>query len=35
MQRPRSRRVGDDEERRQKSFLPDIREAIKTARVIG
>jgi hypothetical protein len=39
MQRPRSRRVGDDEERRQKGFLPDFREAIKAergpARVIG
>lgn len=32
MQRPRSRRVGDDEERRQKGFLPDFREAIKAAR---
>jgi hypothetical protein len=26
---------GRREERRQKGFLPDIREAIKTARVIG
>jgi hypothetical protein len=32
MQRPRSRRVGDDEERRQKGFLPDFSEAIKAAR---
>jgi hypothetical protein len=32
MQRPRSRRVGDDEERRQKGFLPDFCEAIKAAR---
>ncbi len=31
MQRPRSRRVGDDKER-QKGFLPDFRDAIKAAR---
>ena len=32
MQSPRSRRVGDDKERRQKGFLPDFRDAIKAAR---
>jgi hypothetical protein len=32
MRRPRSRRVGDDEERRQRGFLPDFRETIKAAR---
>lgn len=32
MQRPRSRRVGDDKVRRQKAFLPDFRDAIKAAR---
>jgi hypothetical protein len=32
MQSPRSRRAGDDKERRQKGFLPDFREAIKAAR---
>jgi len=29
MQSLRSRRVGDDKERRQKGFLPDFRHAIK------
>ena len=32
MRRPRSRRVGDHEERRQRGFLPDFRETIKAAR---
>jgi hypothetical protein len=32
MRRPRSRRAGDDEERRQTGFLPDFRDAIKAAR---
>jgi hypothetical protein len=31
-QSPRSRRVGDDKEWRQKGFLPDFRDAIKAAR---
>jgi hypothetical protein len=32
MQSPRSRRVGDGKERRQKGFLPDFRGAIKAGR---
>jgi hypothetical protein len=35
MQRPRSLRAGDDNEQWQKGFLPDFREVIKAARVIG